>query len=99
MTKAKWCIRSLYRPFSEWHHRDIAEFARLLQFDEQGLGFRMKGHNPALTATALASAFQCLWQTLKTLDETVAIGIRADLARLRQLRCNSPPAETASNHP
>lgn len=72
----------LYRPFSEWHHWDIARFAPLLQFDDHGNGFRMKGHNPALTATGLASAFQCLWQTLKRLDEIVSVGISTELDRL-----------------
>lgn len=89
----------LYRPFSEWHHWDIVGFAPLLQFDEQGLGFRMKGHNPALTATALASAFQCLRQTLKALDETVAVGIRADLERLYDNYVAIRRQQTTSNHP
>ena len=45
-------------------------------------GFHMKGSEAALTATALASAFQCLWQTMKALDEIVSLGIAAALQRL-----------------
>ena len=80
--KAEIVHSELYRRFSDWHHWDIAGFAPLVQFDLERGGFRMKGSNERLTATALASAFQCLWQTLKALDEIVALGIAADLQRL-----------------
>jgi hypothetical protein len=68
----------LYRQFSDWHHWDIAGFAPLLRLDEGG-NVHQKSQNPDLTATALASAFQCLWQTLKALDEIVSLGIGAEL--------------------
>jgi hypothetical protein len=42
----------------------------------------MKGSDAALTATALASALQRLWQTMKALDEIVSLGIAAVLQRL-----------------
>lgn len=71
----------LYRRFSDWHHWDIAGFAPLLRLDEGGHVVQ-KGHDPALTATALASAFQCVWQTLKALDEIVSLGIGAELQLL-----------------
>ncbi len=72
----------LYRRFSDWHHWDIAGFAPLLRFDPAH-GFSMKGSDERLTATALASAFQCLWQTLKALDEIVVLGIGSELEWLR----------------
>lgn len=74
----------LYGPFSEWHHWRIGGFGFLLKFDEPDNTFRMTGQNPSLTVTALASAWQCLWQTLVALDEIVSVGIRGDLDRLRK---------------
>lgn len=41
----------------------------------------MTGSDDALRATALASAFQCLWKTLKALDQIVALGVTAELRR------------------
>lgn len=73
----------LYRRFSNWHHWDIAGFAPVLRFDPEHGGFGMKGSDDALTATALASAFQCLWQTMNVLDEIVALGIGNELERLK----------------
>jgi hypothetical protein len=72
----------LYRRFSDWHHWGIAGFAPLLRFDPERGGFHMKGSDAALTATALASALQRLWQTMKALDEIVSLGIAAVLQRL-----------------
>jgi hypothetical protein len=74
--------RELYGPFSEWHHWRIGGFGFVLKFDASTHTFLAAGENPSLTATALASAWQCLWQTLKALDEIASVGIGTDLQRL-----------------
>ena len=73
----------LYGPFSEWHHWRIGGFGFLLKFDEQAGRFQMTPRNPQFTASALSSAFQCLWQTLQVLEQVVPGTISADLEKLR----------------
>lgn len=73
----------LYGPFSEWHHWRVGGFGPLLKFDEQAGRFRMTPQNPHFTASALASTFQCLWQTLRVLEQVVPGTSVTDLDRVR----------------
>lgn len=71
-----------YRFFSEWHHWRPGAFGHLLQFDVESTTFAITTQHPSFTATALAVAFQCLWQTMSLLENTLLGHIRADLDRL-----------------
>jgi hypothetical protein len=71
--------RELYRRFSDWHHWEIAGFVPLLQIDRATGGFQMSGSDHTLTRAALASAFQCLWQTLEALNEVLHLELHTEL--------------------
>ena len=76
----------LYGPFSEWHHWRIGGFGSLVAHDDTSgkFSFNLSGQVPAMTETALASAFQCLLQTLIALDNIVSLGIANELSDIRQ---------------
>jgi hypothetical protein len=75
---------ALYGPFSEWHHWRIGGFGALIKFDEQAGRFRMTPHSGQFTASALSSAFQCLWQTLVILAHAVPRTVAVDLVAIRE---------------
>lgn len=75
---------ALYGPFSEWHHWRIGGFGSLIKFDEQMQRFQMTPRNVLFTASALSSAFQCLWQTLEILVNTVPGVGAVDLVSIRE---------------
>lgn len=75
---------ALYGPFSEWHHWRIGGFGALMKFDEQAQRFQMTPRDASFTASALSSAFQCLWQTLEVLANAVPGAVGVDLVSIRQ---------------
>jgi len=74
----------IYGLFSEWHHWRPGAFGYLLQFDQERTTFVISTRNPSFTAMALAGAFQCLWQTMSFLENTLLGRIRSDLDRLNE---------------
>jgi hypothetical protein len=74
----------IYGLFSEWHHWRPAAFGYLLQFEQERTTFVISTRNPSFTAMALAGAFQCLWQTLSFLENSLLGRIRSDLDGLHE---------------
>lgn len=73
--------QKLYKPFSDWHHWSPA-----------GLGYAItREHNwviysrvsAADFATALATGFQCLLQTIEVVDEHFGLGITSRIAKIK----------------
>lgn len=84
----------LYGPFSEWHHWRIGGFGPIVRFDESSgtFVFNLNGEVPSTTESALAGAFQCLLQTLATLDQLVSLEITTELTDMRQRYVSGLPA-------
>lgn len=74
--------KEIYGQLSEYHHWRPGAFGRLLNFDAERTTFVFTTHDPTFTATALAGAFQCLWQTMQLLDREIRAGIASDLDNL-----------------
>ena len=74
--------KEIYGQLSEYHHWRPGAFGRLLNFDAERTTFVFTTHDPTFTATALAGAFQCLWQTMQLLDREIRAGIASDLGSL-----------------
>jgi hypothetical protein len=70
----------LYGPFSAWHHWRIAGFGRLISYDESRRKFIVMAQDPSFTASSLATACQCLYQTLNALSNIVPTAMATDLA-------------------
>lgn len=77
-------LEGAYVPFSEWHHWRPGAFGRLLSFDESTSTFSMTTSDPSQLAMALATGFQCLWQTMQVFNARCRLGIGRDLQRLRR---------------
>jgi hypothetical protein len=77
-------LEKAYGPFSEWHHWRIAGFGRVLSFDEGTATFNISTSDPSQVAAALASGFQCLWQTMQLFNKRCRLGIGTRLQRLRR---------------
>ena len=77
-------LEGVYAPFSEWHHWRPGAFGRLLSLDESTSTFSMTPSDPNQLATALATGFQCLWQTLQLFNARCRLGIGHDLQQLRR---------------
>jgi hypothetical protein len=77
-------LEGAYAPFSEWHHWRPGAFGRLLSFDESTATFSMTTSDPNQLAMALATGFQCLWQTIQLFNARCRLGIGHDLQRLRR---------------
>jgi Family of unknown function (DUF5677) len=75
---------SAYGPFSEWHHWRPGAFGRLLSYDEKTSTFIMTTADPNQVAMALATGFQCLWQTMRLFNTRCRLGIGRDLQDLRR---------------
>lgn len=73
-----------YALFSEWHHWRPGAFGRVLSFDENNSTFRITTSDPIQLAMALATGFQCLWQTMKIFNSRCRLRIGHDLNRLRK---------------
>ena len=77
-------LEGAYSPFSEWHHWRPGAFGRLLSFDKQTSTFAMTTADPNQVAMALATGFQCLWQTMRLLNSRCRLRIGRDLIDLRR---------------
>ena len=75
----------VYGPFSEWHHWRPGAIGRLVSFDPNAMRFSMTSSSPAQVASALASAFLCLYQTMHLTNRWCRLGIGHQLRKL-QLR-------------
>lgn len=73
-----------YAPFSEWHHWRPGAFGRLLSFDDSAATFTLRTSDPNQLFKALATGFQCLWQTMQLFNARCRLGIGNDLQRLRR---------------
>lgn len=73
-----------YGPFSEWHHWRPGAFGRLLSYDENTSTFIMTTADANQVAMALATGFQCLWQTMRLFNKRCRLGIGRDLQELRR---------------
>lgn len=77
-------LEGAYGPFSEWHHWRPGAFGRLLSFEESSSTFNMRTSDPNQVAMALATGFQCLWQTMRLFNMRCHLGMGRDLQRLRR---------------
>ncbi len=77
-------LEGVYAPFSEWHHWRPGAFGRLLSFDKGTSTFSMATWDPNQLATALATGFLCLWQTMQLFNARCRLGIGHDLQWLRR---------------
>jgi len=77
-------LEKAYGPFSEWHHWRIGAFGRLLSFDESISTFTIATSDPNQVAMAVATGFQCLWQTMRLFNARCRLSMGRDLQRLRK---------------
>lgn len=73
-----------YGPFSEWHHWRPGAFGRLLSFDHANAIFTMATTDPNQVATAVATGFQCLWQTMRVFNARCRLNLGTALQRLKR---------------
>ena len=72
--------QNLYRYFSEWIHWSPAGFGRVITRQQSHVGY--SSGSPAASAAALATGFKCLWQTAKSFDEHLKLGMTPKLKEL-----------------
>ena len=77
-------LEGAYGSFSEWHHWRIRAFGRLLSFDESISTLTIATSDPSQVAMAVATGFQCLWQTMRLFNARCRLGMGQDLRRLRK---------------
>jgi len=76
--------KDVYGPFSEWHHWRPGAFGRLVSYDENTSTFDITTTDPNQVAMALATGFQCLWQTMRLFNTRCHLGIGRSLRVLRR---------------
>lgn len=73
--------RKLYAPFSDWQHWGAGGFGKTMV--RQGDRIVYSSLSPTDAVTALATAFQCLFQTVELVDEHLGIGLTSKISELR----------------
>src|SRR5574337_145776 len=73
--------RKLYEPFSDWQHWGAGGFKKAIVPQENRIVYSSLSATDA--ATALATAIQCLLQTVKFVDEYLDLGLTSKISELR----------------
>jgi hypothetical protein len=73
--------RHLYDPFSDWHHWGAGGLGEAITRQENQVVY--SSLSPTDTASALAVAFQCLWQTVELTDQHLGLGMTSKISELR----------------
>lgn len=71
----------LYRPFSDYHHWNPGGLGGTIKRQKNQVVY--SSGSPQVTATALATAFQCLLQTVEVVDKHLELGVAGRVAELR----------------
>ena len=73
--------RSLYGPFSDWHHWGVGGLGESIKRGRDGVIYTPL--SPADLASAVASGFQCLLETIQIADKHFSLGIESKISKLR----------------
>lgn len=73
--------RKLYEPFSDWQHWGAGGLGKAIV--RQGNRIVYSSLSATDAATALATAIQCLLQTVKFVDEHLGLGLTSNISELR----------------
>lgn len=73
--------REIYEPFSDWHHWGAGAVGKAI--GRQGNRVVYSSLSSTDSATALASGFQCLYQTAELTDEHLSIGLVSKISEVR----------------
>jgi hypothetical protein len=73
--------RYLYDPFSDWHHWGAGGLGEAITRPENQVVY--SSLSPTDIASALAVAFQCLWQTVELTNQHLGLGMTSKISELR----------------
>ena len=73
--------RYLYGPFSDWHHWGVGGLGKAIKL--QGNQVVYTSLSPSDLASALASGFQCLLETIELTDKHLSLGLESKISELR----------------